>query len=386
MFDMYNLTSSVLKACIIKSRDRVSLENMILKFDDIQQALNLKVIKVRSWPYFFSYLISADYTTLLDGKYLAIFESGDLSQTHSIDFQFIVFTHWMMSKLNHSPKSLLDSSTSTEIVSIIINSIKWNHPYHFNDILLPLWINFVAPMLFDKLSGAMGRGRAYPKDLCYLNQIIGAYLSVFYTNYKPHLKDYFHTLVEKESRWYRFVVPQIIFDDIITTEGLFDIETQKRYFDLWLNDERLISINQVLDVINEPQPYEACKNSEIVKKFICSLIESNDRNHTTGAYHYLHCVLVKDRILLFQAKSRRNKALKYGYYLTIDVIKAIEQKASQCFERNQWDKFMNILWNLCKMFKRDDLVKYINSSRTRGNMRHINICIPCARVIVEQEG
>ena len=72
---------------------------------------------------------------------------------------------------------------------------------------------------------------------------------------------------------------------------------------------------------------------------MCSLIE-DDANQTSEIYHYLHCALVEDRTLSNQAKSRRNRAPSYGYYMIVDVIKAIEQKGFHCLERNGWRKYM----------------------------------------------
>merc|ERR1712228_310269 len=115
---------------------------------------------------------------------------------------------------------------------------------------------------------------------------------------------------------------------------------------------------------------------------------NNRRNNTSELEieHYLHCVLQKDRILIFQAKSRRrNKAPIYGYYVTVDVINCIRQKAMVYLERASLHRLMNAIWNLCKMVGRDDLMRHMNLSKLRGNARHINICIPCARVKMEEE-
>ena len=374
--EMYNVTIKILKTCDLTSHNKV-LENMILSTD-----CKLTECQI-SWPYTFSNLISTNYLASLDGKYLTIFRSDDLSRALALDFQFIVFTHWMISKLNRASKSLLDSSTSAEIVCIIMKSIKWNHPYRFSDILEPLWNNFVAPALFEKLSNAINHvhDTNYLKSLCYLNQIIGSYFSVFCTDAEGI--QYFMKLVENETKQFRFLVPQYIFYGIIASHGLFDNETQRRYFEIWLNDHQMMPINQVLDVINEPLGYEACKNSVIVTKFMCSLIE-DDANHTSEIYHYLHCALVKDRTLLNQAKSRRNRAPSYGYYVTVDVIKAIEQKEFHCLERNEWRKFTIAVYYSCKMFGRNDLVKYLKSNKTRDKYeRRIDICIPCA---VKEQG
>lgn len=377
--EMYDVTTRILKQCNLKS-DKNSLESMILSFDN-QQTFNQKCIKINSWPYSFSNLITTHYSLSLDCKYLTLFKNKSLSKIHSRKFQYIVFVHWMMSKLNHSPKSLLDAPESTEIVAIIIKSIKWNHPNYFEDILKPLWHNFVAPILFNKLSDAIKHihDKNYLKSLCYLNQIIGAYLSVFCTNHK--LNKYLTKLVENEIKNFRFVVPQIIFFDIVSTKNLFDIETQKRYFDLWLNDELLMSINHALHSLDSTQPNDTCANSEIVKCFICSLISSADQNYTWEFEHYLHSVLQKDQILIFQAKSRRNKAPILGYYVTVNVIKCMEREIIGRGELLEL-RYRYTVWYLCKMFARSNLIQYINSSGTKVSaQRHINIRIPRAQII-----
>merc|ERR1712130_936111 len=130
-----------------------------------------------------------------------------------------------------------------------------------------------------------------------------------------------------ETKWNRFVVPQIIFDDLIV-------------------------INQALDALNEPQPFNARDNSRIVKYFLCSLMESDDQEKACRAQRYFHLLLQKDRMLLFYAKSRRDKQPIYGYYVTACVVNRIKQTV---FAHRELNGFMNIIWNLCKMFGRGDL-------------------------------
>lgn len=372
---MYNVSKKIMRTCNFKSDNDV-LRKMIS--DDILKVCAGGVhFAQTSWYYTFRDLINNPYNARLDGDYLRVFKNIMPTTTPPSKFLFCVFTHWMISKLNYAPKSLLDSQDSAEIVAIIMKNIKWNQDY-FIDILEPLWKNFVAPTLFNKLHTAASKvdDGEYLKSQCYLNTIIGSYLMTFCGYQHAH----FFGLIDKETACFRFISVQTAFYNIMSTEGLFDIETRSRYFELWLHDPRIMSIKQALDAINTPWGDDPCQNADIVKYFIGGLIVANE---TMMAEHYLHCAFQKDRILLMQATLRRDKQPIDGYYVTADMIKSIRQKAAKYLCCAGLQSLQTFIGKLSSMFGRDLMPnRNISTARPR-TARSMGLCrirIPCSTV------
>ena len=338
----------ILRACNIKKTSNSLQRNLLnsrIKIELFDLATNGTS---EEWQMFLDF-IQRNYTQSMDKWYLQIFQSSDIQSFGG--YFYVIFTHWLVIKLKRSPLSLLDSAQSAEIVSLIIESIKWNEG-NYDDILEPLWKNFVAQRLFVKLSCCMKRkdDHEYLQKYLFLNRVICAYLSVFCTN--DHLAN---ALIYASEDIGVIIIPQIIFYNIMSRANLYEVtpSERRRYFYLWFDDQRMKLINHAWYDADDAE-FEYCrKNSEIIQCFLCSLL---DEGVTSEMENVLQCALVKDRILSYQAKLRRDKVPIYGYYVTVDVIKAMMCRASAVLADRRLDTLVSDTWCWCTFFKRTDLI------------------------------
>ena len=342
----FNEIKNILRTCNVQTHT--------LQHNLLNNGIKMKIFELsmngtsKSWQTF-SALIEADYTLAIDEKYLRVMRSTEI---RSSEYFYIIFTHWLVIKLKRSPLTLLDSPQSAEIVSLIIESIKWNED-NYDDILYPLWKNFVAQRLFHKLSCCQKRRDdvAYVENHNYLNGVLCSYLSVFCT--ATDLTDF---LEIASSQTVGFIVPQLIFYNIVSPENVFNISqrARRRYFLLWFNDERMRLINTAwYGVADGEFQIVTRKNSEIIECFLCSLL--NERK-TSEIVLVLHSAFSKDKILSFYALKRRNKAPLYGKYVTVDVIQTILRRAVPLLSESRLNRFVSSVWSLCLEFGRTSLM------------------------------
>ena len=270
--------------------------------------------------------------------------------------QLITCPKWQQIKLNKSPSSLLNSATSAEVVSIIIDSIKHNDHFHFNNILEPLWKNFVAPQLFHKLSLCQKQkdDDFFLEEHLFVNEVIASYLGVFTTG--KNLPNYFSKL----SRSGSIIVLQRVFFHIVSSEKLLSFKVRRRYFDLWFKNPRIQLLNHAY--YDDTNALDAnSKNSDIMQLFLCALVCGNQSKNIEGeAEMYLNEALSKDKMAMFQAIKRRSKEpIIYGLYVTVDMLKAVLFKAVKHLDGLRFTHLFQAIWNLCKQFERNDLMNHL---------------------------
>ena len=172
---MHRVAVSMLNSYNLRQKNKsLSLQCMLLS-TNVCKIFNANISKEAICA--FTDLIQSNYSISHDFGYLILLRANNPSQN---EYLYILFTFWLQIKLNSDPFSLLNSATSSEIISIVIKSIKLWHHRHYEDILKPLWRNFVAPNLFKKLTLCQNKksDELYIERHNYLNQIIASFINL----------------------------------------------------------------------------------------------------------------------------------------------------------------------------------------------------------------
>ena len=354
--EMYNVAASILNSCNLRQKNKsFSLQSMLLSMD-VDRIFNISQMS-QSAICGFTGLIQSNYSTALDVDFLTIFRAANQAQNDCI---FILFTYWLQIKLNSNTFSLLNSATSSEIISIIIKSIKFSNVRHYENILKPLWRNFIAPNLFKKLTLCQKKknDKLFIANQCHLNQIIAAYLCVFCSG--PKLRGSFAKMAAKTDG---IIVLQSAFYKIVSSEQTVSLKVRRRYFEIWFYDQRINLLNHAYFDGN----YGNNGNAQMVSCFLRSLIASNKNkskihrdaaaDNKTEIEKYLHYAFVKDKMLRFHFIKNRNRMPIYGQYITVDSLKKIVFTAHESMKECLFHQFVKNIWDFCDEFERNGLLK-----------------------------